>query len=198
MAKFKSHAERRTAMVPIVRAMHREGKSLWEISKRTGIARSTIASWILRRNLGIPAVGALAPDDELRAAIARLESIYLEAMDAWDASKSGKTVETSVAVDENNFVRAQHASRRVTTTSHGDAAYLYVAIRAVETCIRTRAILNGRPPAGELDRLMLLSEEAFVRRVRELSDAEMRALEAVINKNAPKNFAIDSLTLKGG
>jgi len=57
MAKFKSHADRRAAMVPIVRTMRQQGKSFSEISKRTGVPRATIASWIARRNFGIPAVG---------------------------------------------------------------------------------------------------------------------------------------------
>ena len=57
-----------------------------------------------------------------------------------------------------------------------------------------RAILAGRPPASDLDRLMLLTEEAFVRQVRALSDEEMRALEATIHENAPKSFAIDTNT----
>ena len=35
-------------------------------------------------------------------------------MQAWEESKSGTTVETNVAVDENNFVRSQTANRRVT------------------------------------------------------------------------------------
>ncbi len=192
MAKFKSHADRRAAVIPIVRTMRREGKSIAEISKRSGVPKGTIGSWIVRRVLAIPPVGASTPDDELRAAIARLDSIYLEAMAAWEASKTGKTVETAVAVDENNFVRSQRANRRVTTTSHGDAAYLYVAIRAVETCNRARAILAGRPPAGELDRLMLLTEEAFVRRVRDLSDDEVRALEVTINASGPKAFSLDA------
>jgi hypothetical protein len=74
---------------------------------------------------------------------------------------------------------------------------IHVAIRAVEACGRARAILAGRPPASELDRLMLLTEEAFVRKVRALSDDEMRALEATIQENAPKAFAIDT-SGKGG
>ncbi len=106
MAKFKSHADRRTAIIPIVRTMRREGKSLTEISRRTGVPRGTIADWITSANFGMPVVGPSAPDDELRAVAARLDSIYLEAMQAWEESKTGKTVETTAAVDENNFVRA--------------------------------------------------------------------------------------------
>ena len=43
--------------------------------------------------------------------MARLQGIYLEAMQAWEESKSGTTVETCVAVDQNNFVRSQTANQ---------------------------------------------------------------------------------------
>ncbi len=56
-----------------------------------------------------------------------------------------------------------------------------------------RAILAGRPPAGELDRLMLLSEEAFVRKVREMSDAELFALEETVKRAAPEAFALQAV-----
>ncbi len=81
----------------------------------------------------------------------------------------------------------------MTTTSHGDAAYLYAAIRAVEAGGRVRAILAGRPPAGELDRLMLLSEEAFVRKVREMSDTELFALEETVKRAAPQTLALQAV-----
>ncbi len=75
-------------------------------------------------------------------------------MQSREASKSGTTVETHVAVDENNFVRSQTASRRVTRTSHGDPAFLYAAIRALKESMRAAVIIADRPPDSSLDRAL--------------------------------------------
>ncbi len=103
---------------------------------------------------------------------------------AWEASKSGTTVETNVAVDENNFVRSQTANRRVTRTSHGDPAFLYAAIRALKESMRAAVIIAARPPDTSLDRLLALNEEAFERSVRAMSDEEIFELEKTVRRVA--------------
>ena len=144
--------------------MRAEGKSVSEIAKQISVPRATVATWVRRNSFGIPSFDRMTPAAILDAAVARLQGIYLEAMQAWEASKSGTTVETNVAVDENNFVRSQTANRRVTRTSHGDPAFLYAAIRALKESMRAAVIIAARPPDTSLDRLLALNEEAFAPR----------------------------------
>ena len=49
----------------------------------------------------------MTPTAILDATVARLQGIYLEVVQGLGASKTGTTVETTVAVDENNFVAGQ-------------------------------------------------------------------------------------------
>ena len=184
MLKFKNHSERRAALIPIVRSMRAEGKSVADIARQISVSRATVASWVRRKSFGIPPFGRMTPTAILDAAIARLQGIYLEAMRAWEASKSGTTVETAVAVDENNFVRSQTANRRVTRTLHGDPAFLYAAIRALKESMRAAAIIATCPPDTSLDRLLALDEEAFSRSLRAMSDEEVFQLEKTIHRVA--------------
>jgi hypothetical protein len=117
MAKFRNHSERRAALIPVVRSMRAERKSVAEIAELISVPRATVSAWIRRNSIGFPSFDRMTPAVILDAAVARLQGIYLEAMQAWEASKSGTTVETRVAVDENNFVRSQTANRRVTRPS---------------------------------------------------------------------------------
>jgi transposase-like protein len=184
MAKFRNHSERRAAYIPIVRSKLAEGKGVSEIAKQISVPRGTVAAWIRRNSLGTPPFDRLTPTAVLDAAVARLQGIYLEAMQSWEASKTGTTVETQVAVDENNFVRSQTANRRVTRTSHGDPAFLYAAIRALKESMRAAVIIAARPPDSSLDRLLALNEEAFARSVRSMSDEEVFELEKTVHRVA--------------
>ena len=89
-----------------------EGKSVSEIAKQIAIPRGTVAAWVRRNSFGIRPIDRLTPTAILDATVARLQGIYLEAMQSGEASKSGTTVETHMAVDENNFVRSRTANRR--------------------------------------------------------------------------------------
>jgi len=97
---------------------------------------------------------------------------------------SGTTVETTLAVDQNNFVRSQTANRRVSRTSHGDPAFLYAAIRASKESMRAAVIIAARPPDTSLDRLLALNEEAFARSIRAMSDEEVLELEKTVRRVA--------------
>jgi hypothetical protein len=180
MAKFRNHSERRAALIPLVHSLRAEWKSVSEIAERISVPRATVATWVRRNSLGIPPFDRMTPSAILEATVARLQGIYLEAMQAWEASKSGTTVETTVAVDENNFVRSQTANRRVTRTSHGDPAFLYAAIRALKESMRAAVIIAARPPDTSLDRLLALNEEAFGRSIRAMSDEEVFELEKTV------------------
>ena len=184
MPKFRNHAERRAALIPIVRSMRAEGKSVAEIAKEISVPRATVAMWVRRSTFGIPPFDRATPTAILDATVARLQGIYLEAMQAWEASKSGTTVETTLAVDEDNFVRSQKANRRITRSSHGDPAFLYAAIRALKESMRAAAIIAARPPDTSLDRLLALDGEAFARKVRAMSDEEVFELEKTIHRVA--------------
>jgi hypothetical protein len=140
----------------------------------------------------MPDFNPLTPTAVLDAAVARLQGIYLEAMQAWEASKTGNTVETTLAVDENNFVRSERANRRVTTTSHGDPAFLYAAIRAVKESMRAAVIIAARPPDTIVERLSALSEEAFSRSVQAMSDEEVFELEKTLRRVAAPMISTQS------
>ena len=184
MAKFRNYSERRAALIPIVRSMRAEGKTVSEIAKEIFVPRGTVATWVRRNSFGIPPFDRMTPTAILDATVARLQGIYLEAMQSWEASKSGTTVETNVAVDENNFVRSQTANRRVSRTSHGDPAFLYAAIRALKESMRAAVIIAARPPDTSLDRLLALNEEAFGRSIRAMSDEEVFELEKTVRRVA--------------
>jgi hypothetical protein len=192
MAKFKNNSDRRAALIPIVRSMRSEGKSVSEIAKQISVPRATVAMWVRRNSFGIPPFDRLTPAAILDAAVARLQGIYLEAMQSWEQSKSGTIVETNVAVDENNFVRSQTANRRVTRTSHGDPAFLYAAIRALKESMRAAVIIAARPPDTSLDRFMALSDEAFGRSIRSMSDEEIFELEKTVRRVAAPMISSDS------
>jgi hypothetical protein len=184
MAKFRNHSERRAAFIPLVQSKLAEGQSVSEIAKQISVPRGTVAAWIRRNSFGIPPFDRLTPTAILDATVARLQGIYLEAMQSWEASKSGTTVETRVAVDESNFIRSQTANRRVTRTSHGDPAFLYAAIRALKESMRAAVIIAARPPDSSLDRLLALNEEAFARSIRSMSDEEVFELEKTVHRVA--------------
>jgi hypothetical protein len=164
--------------------MRAEGKSISEISRQINVPRPTVANWVRRNCFGIPPFDRLTPAAILDATVARLQGIYLEAMQSWEESKSGTTVETNVAVDENNFVRSQTANRRVTRSSHGEPAFLYAAIRALKESMRAAVIIAARPPETSLDRLLALNEEAFARSIRSMSDEEVFELEKTVRRVA--------------
>ncbi len=110
MAKFKSHADRRTAIIPIVRTMRTGGEiahgNIPADRRSAGDGRRLDHECKFRHARG----RALSPGRRASRAAAQLDSIYLEAMQAWEESKTGKTVETTAAVNENNFVRARRAA----------------------------------------------------------------------------------------
>ena len=164
--------------------MRAEGKSVAQIARQVSVPRETVANWVRRNTFGIPPFDRTTPAAILDATVARLQGIYLEAMQAWEASKSGTTVETVVAVDESNFVRSQKASRRLTRSSHGDPGFLYAAIRALKESMRAAVIIAARPPDTSLDRLLALNEEAFARSVRAMSDEEVFELEKTVRRVA--------------
>ncbi len=164
--------------------MQAEGKTVTEIAKQISVPRGTVAAWVRRNSFGIPPFDRLTPTAILDATVARLQGIYLEAMQSWEASKSGTTIETHLAVDENNFIRSQTANRRVTRTSHGDPGFLYVAIRALKESMRAAVIIAARPPDTSLDRLLALNEEAFARSVRSMTDEEIFELEKTVHRVA--------------
>ena len=116
-------------------------------------------------------------------------------MQAWEESKTGTTVETRLAVDENNFVRSQTANRRVTRTSHGDPAFLYAAIRALKESMRAAVIIAARPPDTSLDRFLALSDEAFGRSLRSMSDEEIFELEKTVRRVAAPMISSDQTPL---
>jgi hypothetical protein len=192
MAKFKNNSDRRAALIPIVRTLCSQGKSVAEIAEQISVPRGTVASWVRRNCFGMPDFNPLTPTAVLDAAVARLQGIYLEAMQAWEASKTGNTVETTLAVDENNFVRSERANRRVTTTSHGDPAFLYAAIRAVKESMRAAVIIAARPPDTIVERLSALSEEAFSRSVQAMSDEEVFELEKTLRRVAAPMISTQS------
>ena len=165
----------KAALLPEIARLALEGHSGRAIGRKLGVPRRTVDRWLgdLRRQW---AESAAESGGELFAvAMARLEAVYCEAMEAWRRSLGDKQV-TVEALGSDGAAEAKGSLRK--TTQSGQAALLGKAIQAAREISKFHAQhLDRACQAQETERCRLrhalaeelrgLPKEAF-REIKEL------------------------------
>lgn len=165
----------KAVLLPEIARRALEGHSSRAIGRELGVPRRTVDRW-LREQRKQWAISALESGEELFAvAMARLESVYREAMDAWRRSLDDKQMAVET-LGGDGATKANGSLRK--TTQAGQAALLGKAIQAareiskfhaqhLDAACKSQKTERSRVRQDLADELQGLSREAF-REVKEL------------------------------
>jgi hypothetical protein len=126
----------KAALLPEIARLSLEGHSSRAIGRRLGVPRRTVDRWLRQLRQQWADNAAKNAAELFAIAMARLESVYREAMEAWRRSLADKqvTVETP---GHDGTAKAKNSLR--TTTQSGQAALLGKAIQAAREIYRFNA-----------------------------------------------------------
>ena len=122
---------RKDLFLPEMAQLALEGYTNRAISRKTGVPRRTVDRWLQEQRQEWMAKASEGPAEMFSVTVARLESAYREAMDAWRRSLADKQVrlEEIVPADGDHSEAKQKTSIR-TESQSGQAALLGKAVQA--------------------------------------------------------------------
>ena len=123
-------------MLPEVARLSLEGHSGRAIGRKLGVPRQTVDRWLREQRQAWAENTVEEAGDLFPMALARLESVYAEAMQAWRRSLADKQVTVPRAGDDGQE-KAKSSLRKVTQS--GQAALLGKAIQAATEIARFQA-----------------------------------------------------------
>ena len=125
----KSLRPPKAALLPEIARLSLEGHSSRAIARKLGVPRRTIDRWLRQQRQQWAESAAENAAELFAVAMARLESVYREAMEAWRRSLADKQV-TVETLGSDDAAKPKSTLRK--TTQSGQAALLGKAIHAAE------------------------------------------------------------------
>jgi hypothetical protein len=122
---------RKTMFLPQIAQLALEGHSNRAISRKTGVPRRTVDRWLLQQRSDWSQKSSEVATDMFSLAIARLQSAYREAMEAWRRSQEDRRVRLEQLRAADADERKQQGKTSLCTESQsGQAALLGKAVQA--------------------------------------------------------------------
>jgi len=179
-----SPRQRKEIWLPRVVQLALEGHSGRAIAQKVGMPRRTVDYWLRVVREEWLAKAAAGTTEVLSLAVARLEAIYREAMEAWRDSQAEiavRLVEESEVVGANGLVTKKKKTSVRTQRQRPNAALLTKAMEAVKaTCLlTTRAAESLKTSAGGEGKRFDL-ETLKPSDLHDMSDEEIAALKAQV------------------
>jgi hypothetical protein len=142
--QYSGPLRRKGALLPQISQLALEGHSCREIGARLGLGKTTISRWL--NELRLERRTSLLDDTGMIVnTIARYDSIYREAMEAWRNSKADKEVRLVEDTEAAGKSAGSKTKKSVRTERRpGDIAFLTQA-RSAADAICKLAILKGGP-----------------------------------------------------
>lgn len=142
---------RKDILLPEITQLALEGNSSQAIAAQIGVPRRTIDRWLQERRREWNARAAESAAEMFAVTLARLESAYREAMQAWRRSQADKQIRIVADAETNGGDGDPKASSIRTETRSGQAALLGKAIHAALAICKLKGQYPAPPPQTEVD-----------------------------------------------
>jgi len=173
------HQRRKEGLLPRITQLTLEGHSSRAIGSQIGVSKTTVNRWLLELRQEWIAKAMEDNAEMIAIAIARYQSIYREAMEAWRRSKTDKQtrlIEKTGAVGDGDGAKQKKSVR--TETRAGNADFLSKATEIVKAIVDLKGLRTpqrteiGGPVSGTIDLASVKPSDC-----RNLSNAQLVALE---------------------
>ena len=167
---------RKAVLLPEIARLSLEGHSSRAIGRKLGVPRRTVDRWLRQQRQQWAESAAESAGELFAITMARLESVYREAMEAWRRSLADKQV-TVETVGDDGAAKAKSTLRK--TTQSGQVALLGKAIHAASEISKFHAQhLDAVCAAQESERCRARHE--LVEELRSLPKDEFREIKELL------------------